>query len=255
MERHITKNKRYKMKKDIIILAAGIGSRLRPLTDKVPKTMVRVNGEAIIERLLKQIDAIDNVDINIKIASGYKSEILKNFVNELGLSVNIEFVENHDYDTTNNMYSLHMVLSALEEDNDIVIINADCFYDNSIVEQIIASTGNYIAIDKGIFNEESMKVKTNNSKKVIGMSKTLEEGSEVYVSIDIYAFDKTCRNRIFQISSEIISNGELNSWTEVAINLLAQEENSNIKCLNITGKRWMEIDNHMDLKNAENIFN
>ncbi|WP_299212978.1 phosphocholine cytidylyltransferase family protein [uncultured Aquimarina sp.] len=243
------------MKKDIIILAAGVGSRLRPLTDTVPKTMVEVNGEAIIERLLKQIDGIDSVDANIKIASGYKSQILKSFVDGLKLKTNIEFIENPDYDTTNNMYSLHLALSALKEDNHIVIINADCFYDNYIVEGILTCSGNYIAIDKGIYNEESMKIRTNGEGKVIGMSKALEENSDVYVSIDIYAFDKNNKKKIFQIASDIINSGELNSWTEVAIDLLAKQRDSNIKYLDMTAKRWMEIDNHEDLKKAERIFN
>lgn len=243
------------MVKDIVILAAGVGSRLRPLTDDVPKTMVKVNGEAIIERLLKQIDAIDSVTTNIKIASGYKSQILKDFVNSLELKTNIEFIENKDYNTTNNMYSLYLALSAINEKNDLVIINADCFYDKEIVEEIVKSSGNYIAIDKGIFNEESMKIKANDSNRVIGMSKTLEDNEYTFVSIDIYAFDSRNRDKIFQIASEIINSGELNSWTEVAIDLLSKDESSNLKYLDMTGKKWMEIDNHDDLRKAEEIFN
>ena len=243
------------MVKDIVILAAGVGSRLRPLTDDVPKTMVKVNGEAIIERLLKQIDAIDSVKTNIKIASGYKSQILKDFVNSLELKTNIEFIENKDYNTTNNMYSLYLALSAINEKNDLVIINADCFYDKEIVEEIVKSSGNYIAIDKGIFNEESMKIKANDSNRIIGMSKTLEDNEYTFVSIDIYAFDSRNRDKIFQIAADIINSGELNSWTEVAIDLLSKDESSNLKYLDMTGKKWMEIDNHDDLRKAEEIFN
>ena len=243
------------MVKDIVILAAGVGSRLRPLTDDVPKTMVKVNGEAIIERLLKQIDAIDSVKTNIKIASGYKSQILKDFVNSLELKTNIEFIENKDYNTTNNMYSLYLALSAINEKNDLVIINADCFYDKEIVEEIVKSSGNYIAIDKGIFNEESMKIKANDSNRIIGMSKTLEDNEYTFVSIDLYAFDSRNRDKIFQIASDIINSGELNSWTEVAIDLLSKDESSNLKYLDMTGKKWMEIDNHDDLRKAEEIFN
>jgi choline kinase len=243
------------MVKDIIILAAGVGSRLRPLTDEVPKTMVKVNGEAIIERLLKQIVSIDSITTNIKIATGYKSQILKDFVNSLELKANIEFIENKDYNTTNNMYSLYLALSATNEKNDLVIINADCFYDKSIVEEIVKSSGNYIAIDKGIFNEESMKIKSNDNKQVIGMSKALEDSDHTFVSIDIYAFDCGNRDKIFQIASDIINSGELNSWTEVAIDLLSKDKSSNLKYLDMTGKKWMEIDNHDDLRKAEEIFN
>jgi len=242
------------MKKDIIILAAGVGSRLRPLTDEVPKTMVKVNGEAIIERLLTQIDSIEDFYGSVKIVSGYKSQILKFFINDLGLKIKIEFIENSDFLTTNNMYSLFLALSKVESPNGIVIINADCFYDKEIVNKVVKSDGNYIAIDKGIFNEESMKVRIDNQGKVVNMAKTLEENNNVYVSIDIYSFNTYGKEKLFKISSEIINNGDLNSWTEVAIDLFAKEKESNIKCIDVTGKRWMEIDNHEDLKTAEKIF-
>tara|TARA_R110002074_G_scaffold178220_4_gene341777 strand:- start:20751 stop:21482 length:732 start_codon:yes stop_codon:yes gene_type:complete len=242
------------MTKDIIILAAGIGSRLRPLTDNVPKTMVKVNGEAIIERLLNQIERVESLRVHVKIASGYKSEVLKNFVEKLNINLSIEFIENVDFDTTNNMYSLHLVLKALKEDNDIIIINADCFYEDSIVEDIMLSSGNHIAIDKTNFSEESMKVMTTNEGRIIGMSKGFEEDSNNFVSIDIYGFDVNYKNKIFNISSTIINNGDLNSWTEVAIDVLAKDNRSNIRFLDMTGKKWMEIDNHEDLRKAEEIF-
>ena len=123
------------------------------------------------------------------------------------------------------------------------------------MEEIVKSSGNYIAIDKGIFNEESMKIKANDSNRIIGMSKTLEDNEYTFVSIDIYAFDSRNRDKIFQIASDIINSGELNSWTEVAIDLLSKDESSNLKYLDMTGKKWMEIDNHDDLRKAEEIFN
>ena len=58
------------MKTDVIILAAGIGSRLRPLTNNMPKTMIDVNGKSIIRRLMNQLS--NSNDINIHIVAGYK---------------------------------------------------------------------------------------------------------------------------------------------------------------------------------------
>lgn len=243
------------MKKEIIILAAGVGSRLRPITDNVPKTMVQIHGESIIERILLQLGNIENVDLNIKIVTGYKSDKLINFINELDLKKNVEYIENDQFDITNNMYSLHLAIENRKEDIGIVIINADCIYEDEIVRQMVSSSGNYIAVDKMVYNDESMKIKVNSEGRIIEMSKTIEKGEGVYVSMDIYTFDSENSQKLNRIVSETISSGDRNSWSEVAIDILVKSPYSEIKFMDMTGKKWMEIDNHEDLAEAERIFN
>ncbi|MDB5019441.1 MAG: Histidinol-phosphate/aromatic aminotransferase and cobyric acid decarboxylase, partial [Pedobacter sp.] len=106
------------MNKDIIILAAGVGSRLRPLTDHLPKCLITVNGEAILERLLKQINATTDLNKNIFIVTGYKAEVLTDFVDRLGIRVN--YVPNIEFESTNNMYSLNLALRQTDPGADLV---------------------------------------------------------------------------------------------------------------------------------------
>lgn len=239
------------MKKDIIILAAGVGSRLRPLTDSVPKCLVTVNSEAIIERVLKQINAIHTIDKEIYIVTGYKSDVLTTFVDQLGIKVT--YIYNADYATTNNMYSLNMALKQTTPDADLVIINADCFYDAQIVNDILHAEGNFISIDKGVFSAESMKVRTNAAGEIIAMSKALTEDPNTFVSMDIYTLNKALKQELINITNTIIEGGDLNSWTEVALDLLSRGEQK-ILSLDFTNHNWMEIDDHADLKKAEEIF-
>lgn len=239
------------MKKDIIILAAGVGSRLRPLTDAVPKCLVQVNGEAIIERVLKQINAVKTIGKEIFIVTGYKSEVLTDFVDGLGIRVN--YIYNADYETTNNMYSLNLALKQTDHEADLVIINADCFYDASIVTEMLNASGNYIAVDKGVFNEESMKVKTNEAGEITAMAKSLVEEANTFVSMDIYTLNKTLKQELYNITNTVINGGDLNSWTEVALDLLSRGDEK-ILTQDFTRKNWMEIDDHADLKKAELIF-
>lgn len=244
------------MNKDIVILAAGVGSRLRPITNKVPKTMVEVDGIAIIERLLRQIETLRRSVNSVKIVSGYKKDTLKSFVEELKLQLNIEFVENVDYDTTNNMYSLYLALNELDQKNDLVIVNADCCYEETIVRRIIEEKGSYVGIDKSLFNDESMKVQVSkkNPDKIIGMSKALQKDMNAFVSIDLYTLKASDKQRLHDIIRKFIDSGDLNSWTEVALDILARETETTINCLDCTGNKWIEIDNHDDLINAKKIF-
>ena len=84
-----------------VILAAGLGKRLKEYTKDVPKCMVTVNGVTMIERLLRQLD--DKGLSGVTIVTGYKEETLRKYVGSLGLSTPIAFIDNSIYDKTNNI--------------------------------------------------------------------------------------------------------------------------------------------------------
>ncbi|MGN7205179.1 sugar phosphate nucleotidyltransferase [Pedobacter sp. SAFR-022] len=238
------------MKKDIIILAAGIGSRLRPLTDEIPKCMVKVNGRPIIERILTQI-ADSSIEKNIFVVTGYKEDVLKSFITALGIPVT--FIENTDYNSTNNMFSLNLALKKTDPQAGLVIINADCVYEDDIVSNMLLTDDNFIAVDKSIFNEESMKVSVDSDGFIMAMSKAISEAEGNFVSMDIYSFDQNLKEKLLNVTTKVISDGDLNSWTEVAIDMLAKAQRV-LRPFDCSTRKWMEIDDHGDLSKAEQIF-
>ena len=94
-----------------IILAAGMGKRLKKLTKNNTKCMVRVNGITLIERMLEQLDDLGLERIVLVV--GYKGKELREFVAALSVQTPIEFVENPIYDQTNNIYSLYLARNFL----------------------------------------------------------------------------------------------------------------------------------------------
>ena len=243
------------MKKDVIILAAGVGSRLRPITETIPKTMVEVNGVSIIERLLKQLETFCEQVSSVYILTGYKQKVLSEFISTFCLKNKIVLIENKEYATTNNMFSLYMALDIMDSDA-VITVNADCVYEDLIIERMIKANKSCIAVDRSVFLEESMKVKLSKSDKerITGMSKSFAEGDNVQVSIDIYSFNNKTLTSLKQIVKETIESGDKNSWTEVAIDKLAMEEQHELTTIDMTGLKWMEIDNHEDLAKANKIF-
>ena len=229
-----------------IILAAGIGSRLRPITDSVPKCMVKVNGEMIIDRQIQEL--IDNKIEDIYVIAGYKYEKLSDYISIKYPNVNI--IYNDVYDSTNNMYSLFLAKSVLNSSS-FILLNADVFIDRGIVKQIVDSNEiNSIICEKGLYNEESMKIVFNS--KIERISKKITENDSYGVSIDIYKFSREASVNLFEIVSDyIINKSELNMWTEVALDRLLDK--CDFQPIEIS-TRWMEIDNHEDLKIAEKIF-
>lgn len=94
-----------------IILAAGMGKRLKDLTANNTKCMVKVNGVTLIERMLNQLDKL-NLE-RIVVVIGYEGRKLQEYISTLNISTKIEYVENEIYDKTNNIYSLALAKEYL----------------------------------------------------------------------------------------------------------------------------------------------
>ena len=117
-----------------LILAAGLGSRLRPLTDEVPKCMVKVNGVSIID---KQIQNLKENGVNeLFVVTGYKGDILEKHIIEKYNALDIKILHNDVYDRTNNMYSLNMAKDYLYGE-EFIMMNSDVFFQGEIINLLI----------------------------------------------------------------------------------------------------------------------
>ena len=230
-----------------LILAAGLGSRLAPLTDNCPKSLVKVNEKPI---LFKQIDNLRNNGIyDITIISGYKAEILENAVKNNYPDVNV--IRSVDYASTNNMYSAYIAKDIICG-NDFLMMNADVFFDETVITELLKfEAGNAIVTDIGTYFDESMKVVSKNGR-LVEISKSVSREAALGVSIDVYKFSVEGGKAFFAKCAEYIERKkELKLWSEVALNDILSHVI--FKACPLAG-RWMEIDNHEDLKNAERIF-
>ena len=230
-----------------LILAAGFGSRLAPITDNLPKSLVPVNGTPI---LFKQINnLLENGITDITIVSGYKAEKLKEKV--LAKYPSMKIIESVDYATTNNMYSAYLGIKSMGI-GETLMMNADVFFDSSVIKALLASEHkNAIVVDIGRYNEESMKVIEKNHR-IVEIAKTITKEDALGSSIDVYKFDSVGLKAFFDVCVDYIENRkELKKWSEVALNDALQTVE--FKACPLVG-RWFEIDNHEDLRAAEELF-
>lgn len=230
-----------------LILAAGLGTRLAPITNDRPKSLVPVNGQPII---LKQIDNLHKNGItDITVVSGYKANILEEKIHALYPEIRI--IESVDYATTNNMYSAYLAHEVMEN-SDFLMMNADVFYDASVVTALLNfEAPNAIVTDIGNYLEESMKVVEENGR-LVKISKSIEKADALGASIDVYKFSSDAGKKFFGKCAEYIeTKKELKMWSEVALNDILKDVE--FRACPLVG-RWLEIDNHDDLAAAEKLF-
>jgi HAD superfamily hydrolase (TIGR01450 family) len=235
-----------------VILAAGIGSRLRPMTNTKPKCLVTTAGMPILRY---QIDAYIAAGINeIVLVIGYEGGAIRDYCKHLK-GIQIHIVENPDYETTNNMYSLYLT-RHLVNGGAFILNNADLSIDHTIVSDLLASPSeDAIAVDTSLYNGESMKVSVNPEGFITNISKAIPEADAFACSIDFYKFSEAS-SKVFFAEIERIIEGEQNlkDWTEVAMQRLMQAGNLLFKPCDIRGKRWVEVDNYEDLALSDRLF-
>ena len=163
-----------------IILAAGLGSRLKPLTKEVPKPLVKVNGLSLIERqiyLLKEAGICE-----IVIVIGYMSDKFK----FLEKKYNVKLIYNNKYKEYNNIYSLYLAQDYL---NNTYILEGDVYLTkNLFIENLKHST--YFAVKKEMYENEWV-LKYDNKKRLEEIYIGYEKGAYVMSGISYWNIDDT----------------------------------------------------------------
>ena len=126
-----------------IILAAGMGKRLKELTQNNTKCMVKVNGVTLIDRMLHQID-LQKLS-RIVIVVGYEGQKLIDYVETLNIATPVVFVTNPVYDKTNNIYSLFLAKEHLLQD-DTLLFESDLIFEDSALEALISDPRETLAL-------------------------------------------------------------------------------------------------------------
>lgn len=235
------------------MLAAGVGSRLRPITSTRPKPCVTVAGRAI---LAHQLHAYADAGIvEVSVVAGYLADEVRALCADIAAerpALEISVIENDVYDETNNMYSLSLVREAVDGET-FVLSNGDVVFDPWVAARLVSGTGSAIACDTSTYDEESMKITLDSQGKVEHISKAIDEREADATSIDVYRFSEAFSTRLFEEVDRRLADGE-GEWTEVAIDGLLGPGGHDVEPLDIAGADWVEVDDFEDLSDADRTF-
>ncbi|MGH3629446.1 MAG: NTP transferase domain-containing protein [Sciscionella sp.] len=127
-----------------IILAAGIGRRMLPLTEDCHKTLLEVGGQTILGRILDGLEA--NGITEVHIVTGYRADEVEKYVTREFESLDCSFIRNDEYASTNNIYSMALALEEIELDADIILIESDLLYEPAVITRLLASEHPNVAL-------------------------------------------------------------------------------------------------------------
>lgn len=234
-----------------VILAAGIASRLKPLTNNTPKCLLSLGNKTILER---SIDNLLHYNINnLIIVTGYLENKIKDFINLKYPGLNVQYLYNHKYDTTNNIYSLWMTKESVGH-SEIILMDSDIIFDHRILSLLIdAGSGNYLAVRSDhILGVEEMKVSKSFRDDVTKISKELDPEKAAGESIGIEKFEPDFLKKLFEIlDRRIVSENKVNDFYEVAFQEVI-DSGQPVKAIDVGDLRCIEIDTPDDIDEAEN---
>lgn len=240
-----------------IILAAGMGKRLKELTENNTKCMVKVNGVTLIEHMLRQLDALE-LD-RIVIVTGYKGELLVDFISTIDVSTQLVFVDNPIYDQTNNIYSLYLAKDYLLQD-DTLLLESDLIFEDRILTELVEDPRDTLAlVDKYESWMDGTVIKIdaddNITDFVPGKQFVFEDIPQYYKTVNIYKFGREFSEKYYVPFLEAYSTAlGKNEYYEQVLKVITMLDKHVIKAKRLEGQTWYEIDDIQDLDIASSMF-
>jgi Predicted sugar nucleotidyltransferases len=233
-----------------VILAAGAGSRLKPLTDHMPKCLLKVGVKRILEMTIENLLATNNSEIII--VTGYLENKIREFLRERFPHLKITYIYNEFFASTNNIYSLWLAKDAVLGD-DMMMMDSDIFFDERIITKIQNSGyKNCLALKRHDVHDEEIKVKTDTRGCIIEIGKEVNVSEAAGESIGIEIFGKEALTELyFILDRKVMTEKKVNQFYEAAFQELSD---NNLFIVDITEYFCMEIDTEEDLKTAEGLF-
>ncbi len=230
------------MTRDIraVILAAGRGRRMLPMTDDIPKCLLRYRNKKMLEH---QLDMIRQAGISrILIVTGFGADLVRDTAGP-----EVRYVHNERYLSTNSLYSLFLARRFL--DSGLLLMNSDVLAEREILESLLAEAfPNAVAVDfRGPFADGEMNVKVS-SGFVAKIGRGVAAGDADGRSVQFAKFDKPAAETLGDEVARIVGAGCVDGFPSDAYGAVIAGHG--LKAVDIGERLWFEIDTPADFRRA-----
>jgi len=227
-----------------VVLAAGLGRRLRPLTEDTPKTLLDVDEKPILDHITDALAATGYEDLTV--VTGFEeAQIRANLVGHDDLSVS--FVHSDRFRETNNLYSLWLARDRIEDG--FTLVNSDTMFPRSALDRLRSEDGSALVVDaEKDLGEEEMKVDTVDGT-VVDIGKEVDGATGEYIGV--CKFDERGARRVVEALDRFVDEGRVNEWYEAAFRKTLDDIDVGVVPV---GDDWIEIDDSADLQRARQMW-
>ncbi len=231
------------------LLAAGTGSRLRPLTEAIPKCLTVIDGKPLLERLVSCLSARGFKRLLVVV--GHLEDRIRSYLNECAGDLTIEYVRNPVYRTTNNIYSLWLAAAELAEP--FLLMESDLIFESSMIGGLLVP--DRIAVSRMLpwMNGTTITMDPSGHVASFRDGRSALLGANEYKTVNIYSFSRSTWRRVFSRLDRAISKGRVNEYYEVVFREMVADGSLSLECVDFDADSWYEVDTMADLLGAERV--
>lgn len=240
-----------------LLLAAGMGRRMKKYTENHTKCMIEVGGKTLLERV---VESLEYAGINkLVVVVGYEAETLRKFIEEKKFPLTIEYVYNYDYASTNNIYSLFLAREYLKQD-DTILLESDLVFDKKIIKQVVQNEEkNIVVAAKYEQWMDGTMVLLDAKKNIIDFVDKnqfrYEDVDRYYKTVNIYKFSKEFSEKQYiPFMEAYLKAYGTSEYYEQVLKTVAHIRNSALKAFLLKDENWYEVDDAQDLDIADTMF-
>ncbi len=233
-----------------LLLAAGTGIRLQPLTLTVPKCLTEVGGVPILERLVNNLKAQGFERLIVVI--GRLGDHIQEFLQQHSDDMQIDYIINPDYRTSNNIYSLWLARHQIREP--FLLVESDLVFETRMLDDMLQP--DKMAISKILPWMKGTTVELGFERRVTAFRRDGDrcDDARQYKTVNLYSLSLNSWNKIEDRLHHYVSEGRLSEYYEVVFGEMIADGTLSFDAVFFDAKRWYEIDNMADLHAAEKLF-
>ena len=233
-----------------LLLAAGTGSRLQPLTEDSPKCLTEVNKTTILERLIRGLRAWEFERLVVVV--GHLDSCVREYLDSLASGLTIEYVRSDKYLTTNNIYSLWEARHAIQVP--FLLLECDLIFDDVLLSKMLVP--DRIAVSRNLPWMNGTTVSLDHSGRItrFHMGGDQPPVELTRKTVNMYSFSRPSWQSVTRRLEQHISAGRVNGYYETVFAEMVADGDLSFEAVFFDNRRWYEIDTLEDLRNAEQLF-
>ncbi len=233
-----------------LLLAAGTGSRLHPLTSDAPKCLTEINGQTFIERLVHGLRS--NGIERLVVVIGYLGSHIREYLDGLSTDLEIEYVDNQRFRTTNNIYSLWLAREAIQEP--FLLVECDLMFDAKLLAPMLEPDRMAVSQRLPWMNGSTVTVGQAGQVAAFHTGENSPATATTFKTVNIYSFSANTWGRITERLRRHVLSGQLGGYYETVLTELLAERRISLEAVFFDEERWYEVDTVEDLHAAGRMF-